>query len=308
MKRLVEKTWLNVTEKKLSVCNLLAILLIVQTNTFASGKTDAGYQRAQELVKAGHHDQAAKILSEMVRRDPKNITLLLELGEVHLNDMNDMAGAHIQAEKCFKQAIKIDPQSGRAYRMLAEWAIAEGKYDYAIATASQSITAKKPDHRGYFARATAYENQHKEKEALADLDKYLTREHDKKAFKRRAVILEKLHMYARALADYRSIQKDSPDGDAALKEAICLEKLNRNEESITRLDKLLKDSPEDDAALEARGTARAKLGQLQEAAQDYSKAIKLLPTASLYRLRASIYEKMGRKDLAIKDRKEAERI
>ena len=308
MTRSVEKTRLNVTEKKLSVCKLLALLLAVGTNTVAFGQTDAGYKRAQALVKAGHHDQAAKILSEMVRRDPKNISLLLDLGEVHINDMSDMAGAHIKAEKCFKQAVKIDPQSGRAYRLLSEWAIAEGKYDYAIATASRSVTAQKPDHRGYLARATAYENQHKEKEALADLDKYLTREQDKKAFKRRASILEKLHMYARALADYRRIQKDSKDGDAALREAICLEKLNKNEESIARLDTLLKDSPEDDAALEARGTARAKLGQLHEAVQDYSKAIELLPTASLYRLRASIYEKMGRKDLATKDRKEAERI
>jgi tetratricopeptide (TPR) repeat protein len=308
MTKLVEKTWLKETEKKLSVCKLLAIFLVVQTTAAALCKTDAGYQRAQALIKKGKHGQAAKILSEMVSREPQNVALLLDLGEVHLNDLNDMAGAHMKAEQCFKKAIKIDPQSGRAYRMMSEWAIAQGKNDFAIQIASKAVLAGKPDHKGFLTRATALENQKKEREALADLDKYLTREQDKKAYKKRAAILEKMHNYARALSDYRSIQKNSEDGDAALREAVCLEKLNKNEESIARLDKLLKQSPEDDAAYEARGTARAKLGRLQEAAQDYSKAIQLLPTASLYRLRANIYEKMGRKDLAAKDRKEAERI
>lgn len=298
--------------QKLAACafRIILIALIIQTlqTDAAFCKPDAGYQRAQNLVKAGHHDQAAKILSAMVRREPQNISLLLDLGEVHLNDSGDMAGAQIKAEQCFSQAIKIDPQSGRAYRLLAEWAIAQGKYDYAIKMASRSVAVGKPDRKGFLARATAYEIEQKDKEALADFDIYLSREQDRKALKHRAAILEKLQMYARALADYRTIQKHAPGGDAALREAICLEKLSKYEESIACLDKLLKDSPEDDAAYEVRGTARAKLGRLQEAAQDYSKAIKLMPTVSLYRLRANIYEKMGRKDLATKDRKEAERI
>jgi len=71
---------------------------------------------------------------------------------------------------------------------------------------------------------------------------------------------------------------------------------------------LLKHSPEDDAAYEVRGRIMAKLGRLKESAQDFSKAIQLVPSATLLRQRAIIYEKMGKKDLATRDRKEAEKI
>jgi len=259
-------------------------------------------------MKAGHHDQAAKIFAELVKRQPQNPELLVDLGESQLNDFNDMAGDHMKAERCFKQAIKINPQLGRAYRAMAEWAIAQGRYDFAIDMASKSVTVKQPDAKGFLVRSIAYENQHKDKLALADLDNFLSQQSDKGAYKRRATILEKFNMHAKALSDYRVIQKVSYDGGIALREAVCLEKLNKNEEAIACLDRLLKHSPEDDAAYEVRGRIMAKLGRLKESAQDFSKAIQLVPSATLLRQRSIIYEKMGKKDLATRDRKEAEKI
>lgn len=267
------------------------------------------FERAQQLIKDGHLDQASIILEKLCRLHPQNASLLVELGQTYLNDTNEMAGGQIKAEQCFRKAIRLDPQFGKAYYHMSEWANAQCKYDLAIQMSTKALTVKRPDTQAYMERAATYSNMHKDKEALADLDKFISlRKGYRKAFERRASILENLKLYERALADYRVMQKEHYDDGTAFKEARCLEKLNRREEAIACLSNLLKHNDDDDAAYEARGNLLVKQGKLKEAVADYSMAIQLLPSATLYKERADTYAKMGRKDLAARDRKEAERL
>ncbi len=267
------------------------------------------YERAQWYKKAGHLDKASEILSELYRKNPQNTSLLVELGEAYFKDTSDMAGGLIKAEQCFRKAIKIDPEFGKAYYMMSELANAQAKYDLAIQMATKALAAKKPETQAYMERAASYSRLHKDKEALLDLDKYIALHKQKRnAHERRASILEKLSLYERALADFRTMQKIHYDYRTALKEAFCLDKLNKSEEAITCLNNLLKRNPEDDAGYEARGKVQVKLGRLKEAIADFTRAIQLIPSPNLYTERAAAYEKMGRKDLAARDLKEAERI
>lgn len=270
---------------------------------------DFYYERAQWFKKAGHLDKASEILSELHRKHPQNVPLLVELGETYLNDSNDMAASLIKAEQCFRKAIRIDPEFGKAYYLMTEWANAQSKFDLAIQMATKALSVKKPDFQAYMERAATYSRLHKDKEALADLDRYIALYKTKRnAYERRASILENLNMHERALADYRTMQKFRYDDETALRIASSLDKLNKNKEAMTYLTDLLKRNPEDDAGYEARGKVQVKLGRLKEAVADFTRAIQLNPSSTVYKERAAAYEKMGRKDLAARDLKEAERI
>ncbi len=296
---------------KTILIGFVTLVLVSVNGSAALCKTaeEAAYERAQAFKRSSDFDQSAKILLQLYRKHPQNTALLVELGEAYLNDDNEMAGGQLKAEQCFSKAIKIDPQFGKAYYMMTEWANAQGKYDLAIKMATKALTVKKPDYQAYMERAASYSRLHRDKDALADLDKFISLGSAKRnAYERRASILENLHLYDRALSDYRTMQKMHYDDGTALKEASCLEKLNKNEEAITCLTNLLKQNPEDDAGYEARGRMHVKLGRLKEAIADYTRAIQLIPSPTIYKERAAAYEKMGRKDLAAQDRKEAERI
>ncbi|HIA54321.1 MAG TPA: tetratricopeptide repeat protein [Candidatus Melainabacteria bacterium] len=294
---------------KYIIAGLLALALTAVAPADCKSIEGIQYDRAQALIREGHLDQASTILLKLYRLHPQNAVLLVELGQTYLNDTNEMAGGQIKAEQCFRKAIKLDSEFGKAYYHMAEWANAQSKYDLAIQMATKALTVKKPDMQAYMERAATYSHMHKDKEALADLDKFISLgKVERKAYERRACILENLNLNARALADYRVMQKLHFDDGTTFKEARCLEKLNKNSEAIACLTDLLKRNAEDDAAYEARGNLQVKQGRLKEAIADYSKAIELLPSATLYKQRADAYEKMGRKDLATRDRKEAERL
>ncbi len=287
----------------------LALALINGSAAISETTEEAAYKRAQALKRSSDFDQSAKILLQLYRKHPQNVALLVELGETYLHDDNEMARGQIMAEQCFSKAIKIDPQFGKAYYMMTEWANAQSKYDLAIKMATKALTVKKPDYQAYMERAASYSRLHRDKEALADLDKFISLCSAKRnAYERRASILENLHQYERAHADYRTMQKLHYDDGTALKEAACLEKMNKNEEAITCLTNLLTRNPEDDAGYEARGRMHVKLGRLKDALADYTRAIQLIPSPTIYKERAAVYEKMGKKDLAAQDRKEAEKI
>lgn len=290
----------------------VAALLICAfvTGFSADGRTieDIQYARAQAFIKAGSFDEASVILLKLYRLHPENAGLLVELGQAYLKDTTEITGSQMKAEQCFRKAIKLDPECGKAYYHLSEWANNQCKYDLAIEMATKALTAKRPDLQAYMERAATYSHQHKDKEALRDLNKFISLgKADRKAYERRASILKNLKHYDLALADFRTMQKLHYDDGTAFQEAQCLEKMNKDNEAIGCLNELLKRNCTDDAAYEARGDLKFKLGRLEEAISDYTKAIGLLPTATLYKQRAAVYEKMGRKDLAAKDLKEAER-
>ncbi len=87
------------TSKKILI-GLVAMSLYLTTASAAMCKTaeEAAYERAQEMIKGGHMDQASVILLQLYRKHPQNVGLLVELGETYFKDSNDMAAGLIKAE------------------------------------------------------------------------------------------------------------------------------------------------------------------------------------------------------------------
>lgn len=290
---------------------ILLLACSFQLQCFAKNKTpeDYVYDRVQYLEQRGDFDEAAKRLVIICHAHPTNANLWIELGNCYLNDTTDMADSVKKAEEYFKKALSIDPQLGRAYFKLSQWAANQAKYGMTIEMANKALSAKKPDYAAYLSRAGAYIRLHKDKEALADMDKYIALgNRTYEAYQQRATALENLGMFDRAVADYRAMQKLSTKEDAFYKEAECLEKSNKLDEAISLLTNKLKRNQDDETAFESRGKIFAKKGRYKEAVDDFTAALKLAPAPSMLKERASAYEKMGKKDLADKDRREAERM
>jgi len=64
----------------------------------------------------------------------------------------------------------------------------------------------------------------------------------------------------------------------------------------------LKLLPDNERIWKARAVCYIDMGRYKEALSDLSEAIRLHPTAAEYNLRASVYAKLGNKELARKDR------
>lgn len=274
----------------------------------ASDKRD--YEEAMRLEALGHYGEAARILREVQRHRPKDANVLVELAGAYMYNYNDISGGIEKAEECLRRAIQLDPECGKAYRRMAEIYDTRGDYVTGIKLATQAIKSKKPDPYAYKERAGALSNLKRDKEALVDYDTFLQNipQVERTHLLQRGSILENLKQYDRALADYRKLLKEKYEDQIVYREVACLRARKKPEEALTRLNTLLTRNKNDDSGYLTRARLLESMGKHQQAITDYSKAHELQPSTTALKERAVVYEKMGRRDLAEKDRKEADRL
>lgn len=268
------------------------------------------FDEAMRLCALGHYGEAKRLLRVVQSKFPKSAVVLTALGNAYLNDYNDVSGGVDKAEKCFRKAIELDPEYGRSYAHLAECCDTRGDFKTGIKLATKALSVKKPDYEAYKERAGAYSNLKRDSEALADMEQYLkhTPKVERKHLVQRATILENLKQYDRALAEYRKLLKEKYEDQVVYREVACLRGMNKNDEALKSLNGLINHNKQDDAGYLSRARLLESLGRHQEAVADYTKAYELLPSTNALKERAAVYKKMGRNDLADKDRKEAERL
>lgn len=274
----------------------------------ANDKSD--FDEASRLGSLGHYGEAARILREVQRHRPNDPYVLCELAGAYMNNYNDVSGGVDKAEKCLRRAIQLDPECGRAYSRLAECYDAKGDFTTGVKLATKALSVKKPEWDALRERAGAYSNLKRDKEALVDIDLFLKRQvkAEKKHLIQRGQILENLKQYDRALVEYRKLLKNKYEDQIVYREVACLRAMNKKDEAIKSLNTLLSHNKQDDSGYLTRARLFESIGKHQEAVADYSKAQELQPSTTALKERALVYEKMGRKDLAEKDRKEADRL
>ena len=78
--------------------------------------------------------------------------------------------------------------------------------------------------------------------------------------------------------------------------------------AIADYSKIIELDDDSEDAYQKRGDCQFALGQYKKALDDYNLALKheVDPTAESYRARANVYEKLGKLELAAKDRKSAQ--
>lgn len=281
---------------------------IIGTPSYATERQK--FQFAQKLMYEGHFQEAYRCLLTLHKRNPKDPYILCELGNCCQQNLNDYANSVAEAPKYFEKALKLDPECGLAYLGLARAANTRGDFKTGVEYATKAINAKQPDWYGYTERAGALSNLHRDKEALADIETYIKKKHvhDKQTLMQKATILENLKRYDLALVEYKTILKMAYEDSIVFREVACLKALNKPDQAIQSLSKLINHNKEDDSSFLARARLFESMGRHKEAISDYSMAIDLQPSTTALKERAAAYDKIGRKDLADKDRKEAQRI
>ena len=119
---------------------------------------------------------------------------------------------------------------------------------------------------------------------------------------------ENNHEYEKALAIYRKMLKNRYEDSLVLREVTCLRGMGKPDEALKVLNALITHNKADDIGYLNRARLYESMGKHAQAIRDYSTAIDLSPSTTYLKERAAVYDKIGRKDQAERDRKEAERM
>ncbi len=285
-------------------------LSLVITLSFCAKSSANEFDELSRLMDAANYTVARPALRAMIKKYPKEPMLFVWLAKAYSNDPDNLRTGFEKAEQCLKHAVEVDPGFGKTYTQYSEWYSAQGNFPKAIEMATKALHAKTPDLGAYEERAHAYNSMKRDKEALADIEqalKHVTGKHRRKILLSKASILENSKQYERAIADYKEILKEDYEDTVVYREVKCYEQLNRFDEAVKLISELIKKNPEDDTSYQMRARVYTKQKKYIEAAADYSKAYEFLPTPSILRERAKVYDLMGRKDLAAKDRDRADK-
>ncbi len=173
----------------------------------------------------------------------------------------------------FNKAISMTPTDAVARKERASLYLEMKNIPMALQDCN-AIIAQEPKQIPYYElRAKILESNKQPEKALADLNKVVSlSKTDPPAYLNRGQLYDRLGQYAKAIADYTTAAD-----------------LN----------------PSEDDAFRYRGSSYFKLGRYDKAVEDYTEAITRDPVGNVetYSLRALAYDKLGKTDLALKDRR-----
>ncbi len=267
-------------------------------------------KRAETLDARDKQARAKALVQRYLKDHPDDSLALRILGDCYF--YADMEGSqHFKARHCYDRAVKSDPQNSIAYRMIAELNLVDGKYEQAALFASQALACKSPTPYALRTRAIAYHNLHRYGEAIKDMDTFLASnggigDTRMKWLMIKAGMLEDAKRFDEAIAVIKEVQGMQWTDDIALKEAKCYAKAGKNKEAIDVLSTIIAKNPEDEFAFSERAKVRVSAKQYKEALKDFNKSLELAPLAQTFRDRAALYEILGMKVEAKRDRDKAE--
>ncbi|MDO4570222.1 MAG: tetratricopeptide repeat protein [Planctomycetia bacterium] len=200
----------------------------------------------------------------------------LGLVEVAINDLDE-------ALKFLPDNSEIRLQKGAFYASLERW-------EEAMAECEEVIKREPNNLKARHQRGTVKIGVRDYEEALSDFE-YVS-ERDPNRFEphlARAMTLNALLRHDEALAEIDRVIELEPDLDAAwIEKAATLALLGREEDSVKLCTKLLQMFPNNVRVLNMRGTAQANQENIEEAQEDYLRAIEINPEF------APAYNNLGR--------------
>jgi tetratricopeptide (TPR) repeat protein len=248
----------------------------------------------------------------------------------------------------FTKAIEINPNNVQAYNYRARAYNNTAKFEMAIADADKAITIDPNYSNAYVRRAYAYTNLEQPEKAVADCTKAISIDpKNADAYANRAIAYMHEEKPELAIEDSSQAMRLDPTGHKPyINRAGAYNNLGRFDEALADLTTAIKLDPRDEAAFitrasteiqlkkynEAiddcthalsfslvpssaavaygnRGVAYMDLGKNDQAMQDFTAAIRVLPTyRPAYENRADLYDKLGQTSLAAADRAAAEKL
>ena len=250
--------------------------------------------------------EVRQICNALIAGNHANAAVYTQLGRSYYAVMDEF-GADDTAIKYLNKALSLDPNCSQAYCFLAEIANNGGDSRKALTYADRGIACPKIYCDCHLQKAYALVGLKRPHEALAALDLAEKYEPWRAEIQRtRGSLLEGLGRYDQAISTFRKAYvMDSKDW-TAFQIAHCFEEKGCIDQAVLEVNKIVACNPRDADAYRMRSRLYEKLKKYQEALRDLTAAIDLEPTSKLFLDRARLYEAIGRKDLAAKDKKTAE--
>lgn len=290
---------------------LLALVFCMQQVLPGYSETAVGpeLKKLTRVVEDGNPAKAIKPLKEIIAKEPDNFAAHVCLGRAYFwldQSGSDQKDALKLARQQFVFAAKLRPNNGKPYCHLGEVCAAEGNFDEALRQFKRSLDVARPYVGAYRSLALTYSDMGKFDLALEQLDKYLELKPPKpgayKPFVLRATFLERLKRYDEAALELDKALKVQNTDDLKLKKAQYLANAKKPKQAVALLDQVLRQNPQDETAYLDRARYKLQDGDARGALIDCNKALTLMPSASAYRLRAAINEKLGNKQAAAADK------
>jgi len=266
-------------------------------------------QRCLQLVGGERMEEAQHLLIPWCKRPTATGTMHALLAKTYMDDPYESSRLSAQVKIELATALKLDPESGTVYRVLAEYANLQGDHKKAIQYARKAIDCKKPDKdSGYRQLVIAYSSLKDYPQAYkCNEERFKYSGMNDSNLRNRAMLLEQMGKQTEAVQAWREALKFRRDDSTQLSLIACLEHGGQDKEAIEELSSLIKNNPADDEARSRRAKLYVKIKQYKEAISDYSAAIKEAPSARLYKARAEIYKLMGQPAAAAADLEQAKK-
>lgn len=252
-------------------------------------------------LKIGKWIYAEKCFKEAVRIQPEAETMsLLVQTSIQLNKLE-------QAHDVLAQLITIDPKQLQNYFDLARVCYLEEKYDEMLARAQESTNIA-PDHeRPYFLQAQAYYKLGDLLNTIVTLTQAISKKEDfSEALLMRGKVLIEMRQYNEAQADIEVLLKqDSNDEETLLLAGEIQSHQDNDKQAIAYFDKVIELNPFSERAYEQIASLYGRAQQWDLAIDKLTEAIEINATAHLYQLRGRIKLEKGDKDGSLADIKKA---
>ncbi|CAN5505910.1 hypothetical protein BH11CYA1_BH11CYA1_17490 [soil metagenome] len=280
---------------------------IAQQPAQAASPVETQYSRAQSLIKQKHIGEGQKILLKICASPSAPAEALCLLTFTYLAEEKTISDEHLEeADKLTKRAVKLDPEYGLAYKLMAQGNNLHSDYDLAVVNSTKALSVKKPDTKAYLQRCLAYEALGKHKEALADIT-YYSEKCDGSAdmYGLKGSILFAMKRYDEAVVAYNMSIKSQFRDWTIYRIVECYEQKHEYDKAAQQLTRLIRVNAQDAEAFQTRGRMQGLAKHYKEAIDDYTTAIKLETNGRFYRERAALYKLTGKPREAAEDLRKA---
>jgi tetratricopeptide (TPR) repeat protein/thioredoxin-related protein len=270
---------------------------------------------AYELMQK--YDKAVEQFELAIKHGQNTASVYRELGLAY-----DNIGKFDRAVDAFTNDIKLYPQDGEAFMGRGVAYAHMERYDFAVKDFDQSIKLGGPSAPKLFVRAMAYAQLKDFNHAMADFDEIIKLQPDIASnYGARACLALQAKQIDRALADAtKACEMDRQNAQNHVELSATYLKRKDYQHAVEEASKSLQLDPNCVGALEFRGRSHLGLGKFVDAVADFNQLIKLDPKQEKsafyffpnkgagYYFRALAFDKLGKADLARKDREEAKKL